>query len=36
MKEELSKFVSLSELKKEDFNRLKFQKKEEYNKINPF
>ena len=33
MEEELSKVVSLSELKKEDFNILKIYKKEEYNKI---
>ena len=33
MKEEVSKVVSLSELKKEDLNKLKKWKKEEYNKI---
>ena len=33
MTEELSKVVSLSELKKEDFNKLKKWKEEEYSKI---
>ena len=33
MKEEINPVISLSELKKEDFNKLKKWKKEDYSKI---